>query len=124
MKYFGTDGIRGIPGETLSYSFIEKLGNYFLILNQKKIYISMDTRLSSPLIFDSLAKGITTAGMDVYNLGVSTTPSLIFYSMMNNVLSIMITASHNPYYDNGIKIILNDKKLNNDLENKIEYFIY
>ena len=123
MKYFGTDGIRGIPGETLSYSFIEKLGNSLLILNQKKIYISMDTRLSSPLVFDALAKGITTAGMDVYNLGVSTTPSLIFYSMMNNVLSIMITASHNPYYDNGIKIILNGKKLNNDLENKIEYFI-
>ncbi len=123
MKYFGTDGIRGIPGETLSYSFIEKLGNSLLILNQKKIYISMDTRLSSPLVFDALAKGITTAGMDVYNLGISTTPSLIFYSMMNNVLSIMITASHNPYYDNGIKIILNGKKLNNDLENKIEYFI-
>ena len=123
MKYFGTDGIRGIPGDTLPYHLCKKLGNSLSKLNIKNIIMAEDTRESSSLIRRHLIEGITMAGINVTFLGVVSTPELIYYSMLYNSYAIMITASHNPYTDNGIKIVSNGFKLSKDIEEMLEEFI-
>ena len=123
MKYFGTDGIRGIPGDTLPYHLCKKLGNSLSKLNIKNIIMAEDTRESSSLIRSHLIEGITMAGINVTFLGVVSTPELIYYSMLYNSYAIMITASHNPYTDNGIKIVSNGFKLSKDIEEMLEEFI-
>lgn len=123
MKYFGTDGIRGIPNKTLTNELVYKLGKALSILENKRVYIAFDTRISKDMIMCSLASGCMSMGLDVYVLGVLSTPALIYYSKLKNAIGVMITASHNPYVDNGIKIILNGRKLNELEEGKIEKYI-
>ena len=116
-KYFGTDGFRGEANTTLTsmqaYRVGRFLGWYFsseLCKNgagyRPRIVIGKDTRRSSYMLEYSIVAGITASGADAYMLHVTTTPSVSFVTRQDEFdAGIMITASHNPYYDNGIKLI-------------------
>ena len=111
MKYFGTDGFRGEANVELTVNHAFKigrfLGNYFKKNNEEsRILIGKDTRRSSYMLESALAAGITSSGSDAYLLHVTTTPSVSYIARTENFdCGIMISASHNPYYDNGIKIL-------------------
>ncbi len=127
MKYFGTDGIRGNVEKVLTPEFILKIalgaGHVFKDNNLKKICIGMDPRISSSFIKDILIGGLTSQGIDVVDLGVVSTPGVSF-SIINNKdieAGVMVSASHNPYYDNGIKFFgFDGKKIIESMENEIE----
>ena len=131
-KYFGTDGIRGrvnrskINGE-MFFKFGLAAGTYFK--NQKKIkqtaIIAKDTRLSGYTLEPALVSGLTSAGMHVYTLGPLPTNGLAMLTKkMKANMGIMITASHNPFYDNGLKLFGPDGlKLSDKIEKKIEKLI-
>lgn len=115
-KYFGTDGFRGEANVTLTSIQAYKVGRFlgwFYAKNAKdkpgyrpKIVIGKDTRRSSYMIEYSIVAGITASGADAYMLHVTTTPSISYVTRQDEFdCGIMITASHNPYYDNGIKVI-------------------
>ena len=118
MKYFGTDGIRGIPNKSLNNELVYKIGRSLKILNCNKVYIATDTRNSKDMLVSSFASGCMSVGINVYYLGVLPTPGLMYYSMIKNGIGVMITASHNPYFYNGIKIVKNGRKLSNEEEIK------
>lgn len=120
MKYFGTDGIRGIPNDTLSYDLIEKLGKSIHFLGKKNVIIATDTRISKDEISEILISSIISTGLNVYHLGILPTPALIYYSKIYDTVGIMITASHNPYQDNGIKILKCGIKINKSEEEILE----
>lgn len=136
-KYFGTDGFRGEANVTLTsmqaYRVGRFLGWYYgsaLSGCQKrgyrpKIVIGKDTRLSSYMLEYSLVAGITASGADAYMLHVTTTPSVSYVTRMDEFdCGIMITASHNPFYDNGIKVINRfGEKLDDDTTALIEAYI-
>ena len=131
-KYFGTDGIRGrvnqnkINGE-MFFKFGLAAGTHFK--NQKKIQqtaiIAKDTRLSGYTLEPALVSGLTSAGMHVYTLGPLPTNGLAMLTKkMRANMGIMITASHNPFYDNGLKLFGPDGlKLSDKIERKIEKLI-
>jgi phosphoglucosamine mutase len=131
-KYFGTDGIRGkvneakINGE-MFFKFGLAAGVYFK--NQKKLkqtaIIAKDTRLSGYALEPALVSGLTSAGMHVYTLGPLPTNGLAMLTKkMKANMGIMITASHNPFYDNGLKLFGPDGlKLSDKIEKKIEKLI-
>ena len=125
-KYFGTDGIRGVAGETLSHDIVYKVGKYIAsYYDNPRIVIGMDTRESSKSFEQDLCKGMIESGAKVYLLGYCSTPCLA-YTTMNEKFScgVMISASHNPYTDNGIKIFGNDGfKINDEIELQIENYI-
>ena len=128
-KYFGTDGIRGEANKTLTsdtaYKVGRFIGDYYLKNGKGKIVIGKDTRLSSSMFECLLAAAISASGSDAYLLDYCSTPSLAYVAMADKFdCGIMISASHNPYVDNGIKIFGNNGiKLNEDIENKIEEYI-
>ena len=131
-KYFGTDGIRGrvnqghINGEKF-FKFGLAAGTYFI--NQKKskqtAIIAKDTRLSGYTLEPALVSGLASAGMHVFTLGPLPTNGLAMLTKkMKANVGIMITASHNPYYDNGLKLFGPDGlKLSDKIEKKIERII-
>ena len=131
-KYFGTDGIRGtvnkgnINGEKF-FKFGLAAGTYFT--NQKKTkqiaVIAKDTRLSGYTLEPALVSGLTSAGMNVFTLGPLPTNGLAMLTKrMKANMGIMITASHNPHYDNGLKLFGPDGlKLSDKIEKKIESLI-
>lgn len=109
-KLFGTDGIRGIANiYPLTIEFCSKLGivlSNIICLKHKKVAIARDTRISGDMLFNSLCAGFTSQGIDVIDLGIIPTPLCTTLTPQLNVdMSIMITASHNPYHDNGLKLI-------------------
>ena len=116
-KYFGTDGFRGEAGVTLTADHAYKVGRflgwYYGMLRQRngeattpRIVIGKDTRRSSYMFEYSLVAGLTASGADAYLLHVTTTPSVAYIARVDDFdCGIMISASHNPYYDNGIKLI-------------------
>lgn len=128
-KYFGTDGFRGEANENLTVEHAYKvgrfLGYYYGKDHKAKVVIGKDTRRSSYMFEYSLVAGLTASGADVYLLHVTTTPSVSYVVRTEDFdCGIMISASHNPYYDNGIKII-NGKgfKLESSVEDLIEQYI-
>ena len=131
-KYFGTDGIRGlvnsrnINGE-MFFKFGLASGTYFKTQKKKKqmAIIAKDTRLSGYTLEPALVSGLTSAGMHVYTLGPLPTNGLAMLTkVMKANMGIMITASHNPYYDNGLKLFGPDGlKLSDKIEKKIETLI-
>lgn len=123
MKYFGTDGIRGIPNQTLTNETVYKVGRALRALNKCNVFVATDTRLSKDMLLCSLASGCMSAGLNVHILGVLPTPALMYYSSLKDGIGVMITASHNPYFDNGIKVIVDGRKLNEDEEEKIEKYM-
>ncbi len=128
-KYFGTDGFRGEANVDLivehAYLVGRYLGWYYSRYHKAQIVIGKDTRRSSYMFEYSLVAGLTASGADVYLLHVTTTPSVSYVVRSENFdCGIMISASHNPYYDNGIKIIDgNGYKLDAKIENLIEKYI-
>ncbi len=132
MKYFGTDGIRGhvnsrnINGD-MFFKFGLAAGRYFTNLKKKKqtAIIAKDTRLSGYALEPALVSGLASAGMHVYTLGPLPTNGLAMLTKsMNANLGIMITASHNLFYDNGLKLFGPDGlKLSDKIQKKIEDLI-
>ncbi len=131
-KYFGTDGIRGTVNQgningDMFFKFGLAAGTYFK--NQKKTkqtaIIAKDTRLSGYTLEPALVSGLASAGMHVYTLGPLPTNGLAMLTKsMKANMGIMITASHNPYYDNGLKLFGPDGlKLSDKIEKKIESLI-
>ncbi len=111
-KYFGTDGFRGEANKTLTVEHAFKVGRYLGWYYGKehkcRIVIGKDTRLSSYMFEYALVAGLTASGADAYLLHVTTTPSVSYVVRTDEFdCGIMISASHNPYYDNGIKLINN-----------------
>ena len=115
-KYFGTDGFRGHVNHDLTSMHAYKIGRflgwYYKDMKQgvssegAKIVIGKDTRRSSYMLEYSVAAGITASGADAYLLHVTTTPSVAYITKTENFdCGIMISASHNPFYDNGIKLL-------------------
>ncbi len=124
-KYFGTDGFRGEFNKTLLEEHAYKIGNFLASYYGKssKFVIGRDTRISGTALENAIVKGIIDCGCDAYVLGVTTTPS-VAYLAKEFSCGIMISASHNPYYDNGIKLINNlGEKMEEEIINKLEDFI-
>jgi len=125
-RYFGTDGIRGRAGETpITAEFAEKLGRALvkvLGVEHPIVAIGRDTRASGPMLEEALARGITSAGGDVRLLGVLPTPGVAAYVVENRLAAgAVISASHNPAHDNGIKFFSGDGfKLPDETELAIE----
>ena len=128
-KYFGTDGFRGEANVTLTAEHAYKIGRYLGWYygqdHKAQVAIGKDTRRSSYMLEDALAAGLTASGADVYLLHVTTTPSVSFVVRTEQFdCGLMISASHNPFYDNGIKIISGSgKKIDAEVEEKIEQYI-
>ena len=128
-KYFGTDGFRGEANVVLTVEHAFKVGRflgwYYGQEHKAKVVIGKDTRRSSYMFEDALSAGLTSSGADVYLLHVTTTPSVSYVTRTEDFdCGIMISASHNVFYDNGIKII-NGKghKLEAEVEEKVEAYI-
>lgn len=128
-KYFGTDGFRGEAGVTLTADHAYKIGRflgYYYGENKKaKIVIGKDTRLSSYMFEYALIAGLTASGADAYMLHVTTTPSVAYIARIDDFdCGIMISASHNPYTDNGIKLIAGSgEKMDEETILKIEEYL-
>lgn len=128
-KYFGTDGFRGEANVDLTVAHAFKvgrfLGHYYGKEHKARIVIGKDTRRSSYMFEDALSAGLAASGADVYLLHVTTTPSVSYVIRSEDFdCGIMISASHNPYYDNGIKILNGSgHKLEAEVEELIEAYI-
>ena len=132
-KYFGTDGFRGTAGVDLTAEHAFRIGRYLghYLRNsttedsKPRVVVGKDTRLSSYMLEYAIASGLASSGADVYLLHVTTTPSVSYVTIEEGFdLGVMITASHNPFIDNGIKIIDSQgRKLGDALSEKIEEYI-
>ena len=130
-KYFGTDGFRGEAGVTLTSEHAYKIGRflgwYYSDGGKRKVraVIGKDTRRSSYMFEYAIVAGLTASGADAYMLHVTTTPS-VSYAVAGDDFDcgIMISASHNPYYDNGIKLVNSrGEKIDDDTIAKIELYL-
>ena len=128
-KYFGTDGFRGEANVNLTVEHAFKVGRYIGYYygrgHKARIVIGKDTRLSSYMFEYALSAGLTASGADVYLLHVTSTPSVAYVTRTEHFdCGIMISASHNPYYDNGIKLINgNGEKMANEVTDQVEKYI-
>ncbi len=128
-KWFGTDGVRGVANQfPMTIEFATKLAcaaAELICINHKKVAIAKDTRISSDMIEAALVAGFTAKGVDVIKLGVIPTPAVTtFVAELGVDMALMITASHNPFYDNGIKLIANNgDKFDNQTTAQIESLI-
>lgn len=130
MKYFGTDGVRGVANEDLSPELAFKCGRaggYILTKHsesegQPQVLVARDTRISGQMLENALVAGLLSVGIEVLQLGVVTTPGVAYLVRTQGAAAgVMITASHNPAEYNGIKFFGSDGyKLSDDLEEEIE----
>ena len=131
MKYFGTDGFRGEANKDLNVYHAFKIGRFigdYFSKNKNgngKILIGKDTRRSSYMFEDALSAGITSSGSNAHLLHVTPTPSVSYITRTEDFdCGIMITASHNPYHDNGIKIInKNGEKMEDEFLYELEAYL-
>jgi phosphoglucosamine mutase len=126
-KYFGTDGIRGRVGDgVITPEFVLKLGwavgRVFAKEHRSKVLIGKDTRISGYMFESALQAGLSAAGVDIYLLGPMPTPAIAYLTRTFHAQAgIVISASHNPYHDNGIKFFSGEgSKLPDDIELAIE----
>ena len=128
-KYFGTDGFRGEANVTLTVEHAFRIGKYLGASckgsGRARIVIGKDTRLSSYMLEYALVAGLTSVGADAYLLHVTTTPSVSYVVRSEGFDGgIMISASHNPYTDNGIKLInRHGEKMSDDFTDRIEKYL-
>lgn len=128
-KYFGTDGFRGEANVSLTAVHAYKIGRYigwyFGQEKKAKFVMGKDTRLSGDMLESALAAGLTASGADVYMLHLTTTPSVAYLVRTEGFdCGIMISASHNPFYDNGIKLVnCRGQKMEAEVEAAIEKYI-
>ncbi|MDQ3149070.1 MAG: phosphoglucosamine mutase, partial [Chloroflexota bacterium] len=122
-RRFGTDGIRGEVGSEISVDLALALGRavgYRFGTAGESVLLGRDTRRSGEMLTAALAAGLTAAGADVIDLGVVTTPSLVHASRETGGAAIMVSASHNPAPDNGLKVVIAGRKADDDVENELE----
>ncbi len=126
-RLFGTDGVRGLANADLTPKMAFELGAAACSVLRKEgeipvFVVGMDTRISGDMLFCALASGIMSAGGDVVDLGIIPTPAVAVLTRYYNAdAGVVISASHNPYYDNGIKFFGSDGfKLEDELEDKIQ----
>lgn len=130
-KYFGTDGFRGEANKTLTFDHAIRIGRYlgwYYGANKgkkAKVLIGKDTRRSSYMFEYALCTGLMTSGADAYIMHVTTTPSVSYITRVDDFdCGIMISASHNPYYDNGIKLLNGTgEKMDEETILKVEDYI-
>ena len=130
-KYFGTDGFRGEANVNLTYEHAMRIGRFlgwYYGKNQDKkarIVIGKDTRRSSYMFEYSLVSGLVASGADAYIMHVTTTPSVSYITRTDKFdCGIMISASHNPYYDNGIKLFnYNGEKMDEEVLDEVERYL-
>lgn len=128
-KYFGTDGARGKANETLTLDMAVKIGQYigyhFSKEKHARIVIGKDTRLSSDMFEAAIVAGATSTGANVFVVGVCPTPCVSYLIRKDKFdCGVMISASHNPYYDNGIKLFNGEgKKMDPEVELLTEKFM-
>lgn len=127
-KHFGTDGVRGVANETLTVDMAYRIGRFlgqYPSGKKNKVLLCRDTRLSGEMLSASLTCGLLSSGADVYDEIVSTTPSISYLVRQNKFdFGVMISASHNPFYDNGIKVFnAEGEKLQDEIEDKIEVYM-
>jgi len=131
-KYFGTDGFRGKAGVDLTAAHAFQIGRFLgwyygvkLGNPDAKIVIGKDTRRSSYMYENALAAGITSSGTDVYLLHVTTTPCVSYITRTEKFdCGVMISASHNPFSDNGIKLMNGEgEKMDDEMQDELERFI-
>lgn len=130
-KYFGTDGFRGEVNVGLTVDHAWKIGRfigwYYTVLSGRpaRIVIGKDTRRSSYMFEYAIAAGVAASGADAYLLHVTTTPSVSYVTRTESFdCGVMISASHNPYYDNGIKLVdCGGVKMDDETIRKIEMYI-
>ena len=128
---FGTDGIRGIVNQTLDAPLAYRVGQAAALVlaeqsNGRPLFlIGKDTRISSDLLEDALTAGLLACGADVMSLGIIPTPAVAYLTVANHAAAgVVISASHNPFAYNGIKIFSGAGfKLNDALEERIEQLI-
>ena len=130
-KYFGTDGFRGEANKNLTFEHAVQIGRYlgwYYGANhgkKAKIVIGKDTRRSSYMFEYALCTGLMASGADAYIMHVTTTPSVAYITRVDDFdCGIMISASHNPYYDNGIKLFNgNGEKMDEETILRVEDYI-
>ena len=128
-KYFGTDGFRGEANADLTVDHAFKIGRYlgwyYSRDHKAKVVIGKDTRRSSYMFESALCAGLTASGADAYLLHVTSTPSVSYIARADDFdCGIMISASHNPYHDNGIKLINGDgEKMEESLLEGVEEYL-
>jgi len=128
-KYFGTDGFRGEANVNLTVEHAFRVGRflgwYYSQGHKAKVVIGKDTRLSSYMFENALTAGLSASGADVYLLHVTTTPSVSYVTRTEDFdCGIMISASHNPYYDNGIKLLNGDgEKMDEEVIDEVERYL-
>ena len=130
-KYFGTDGFRGEANRDLNFEHAVKIGRFLgwyygaKVGKKAKVVIGKDTRRSSYMFEYALCTGLMASGADAYIMHVTTTPSVAYIARVDDFdCGIMISASHNPYYDNGIKLLnSNGEKMDEETILKVEDYI-
>ena len=115
MKYFGTDGIRGLVNKKITSSLAYRLGQSLVKLDCDRVVIGTDTTESKDMLAFSVAAGAMSVGLKVIMAGIVPTPALIYYSFKKSITGVIITAIHNPYHDNGLKVLFKGKKLSSEL---------
>ena len=122
MLKFGTDGVRGEFGTELTTSYVAALARAAAkVLQCKLVVIGRDTRESGPALEAAISQSLSSLGIEVHLMGVAPTPAIAFAAMSSEAVSFAITASHNPYTDNGVKIFgRGGRKLTDEQESRIE----
>ena len=122
MLKFGTDGVRGEFGTELTSSYVAALARAAAkVLQFKLVVIGRDTRESGSVLEAAIARSLSSLGIEVHLMGVAPTPAIAFAAASSDVVSLAITASHNPYSDNGVKIFgRGGRKLTDEQESQIE----
>src|SRR5205814_5190242 len=119
---FGTDGVRGVANSELTPELVLALGRAAArVLGGDTFLIGRDTRISGPMLQAALGAGLASEGVEVVGLGVLPTPTVAFLSAEQNVPAAVISASHNPFPDNGIKLFApGGRKLADNVEDRLE----
>jgi phosphoglucosamine mutase len=127
-RLFGTDGIRGVANVDLTPTLAFDLGRalgHFADGAGRSIVIGRDTRRSGEMLVSALAAGLTSVGADVVDLGVVTTPCLAFVAETgDHVAGVMVSASHNPPDDNGLKVVSGGRKVDDEAEERLEHLVF
>lgn len=128
LKYFGTDGVRGLANKDLTAAMAYRIGRCLGTMKQggsPRVLVCQDTRLSSDMLRSALVAGLLSSGAEVYDEGVSSTPSVSYLVAREGFdYGAMISASHNPFGDNGIKLFDSEgEKLDDEREEIIESYM-
>jgi phosphoglucosamine mutase len=127
-RLFGTDGIRGVANVDLTPTLAHDLGRavgYLLGGIHRRVVVGQDTRRSGDMLVAALGSGLTSVGADAVELGVVTTPCLAYVAATGDFdAGIMVSASHNPAEDNGLKVISGGRKVDDEAEDQLEHLIF